>query len=412
MDGAAEHVDEQQREHDRLDRREEHLLLGTHQRLEVPPRHGQGVLHGPAHPAAAWRGSLLVQLGEGDSGHAASFPSVVVCTLGLPATAAAVPAGRALVFVLCLRLVPGEAQEDVVEAGLAQRQAAHGDLGGVERPEDLGADGRSILHRQLDDGVLDDRFLRRQRREEAEGGGDDVAVAERHRDDRGAEVGLELGRRALGNDVPVVDHHDVAGETVRLLEVLGGEQHGRPLAHQLFDDAPEVLSALGVEAGGWLVQEEDWRARDQRGRQVEAATHAARVGLEHPVAGVGQAEGLQELVGPPGRGAAAQVGEPPDHVDVLVPGQVLVDRGVLAGQTDEAAYHVGLLRDVVPEHGATARVGLEDGGEDPHGRGLARPVRAEQAEHGPGLDAERDTVERAHVAPGKDLDQIVRLHGQ
>ena len=124
--------------------------------------------------------------------------------------------------------------------------------------------------------------------------------AEGDRDDRGAEVGLELGRRALGDDAPVVDHHDVAGQAVGLLEVLGGEQHRRALGHQLLDDAPEVLAALGVEAGGGLVEEEDGRAGDEGGGQVEATAHAARVGLEDAVAGVGQAEVLQQLVGPAG----------------------------------------------------------------------------------------------------------------
>ena len=105
------------------------------------------------------------------------------------------------------------------------------------------------------------------------------------------------------------------------------------------------------------------------------------------------------------------MGEPADHVDVLAPAQVLVDRGVLAGQPDDAAHHVGLLGHVVAQDGGDALVGLEDGGEDAHRRGLAGPVGAEQPEHGARLDLEGDAVEGAHVAAGEDLDEVVRLDG-
>ena len=94
------------------------------------------------------------------------------------------------------------------------------------------------------------------------------------------------------------------------------------------------------------------------------------------------------------------------------PGQVLVDRGVLAGQPDGAAHRVGCGDHVVAEHGGASRVGAQDGGEDAHGGRLAGAVGAEQAEHRAGLDLERDAVERAHVAAGEDLDEVVGLHRQ
>ena len=210
----------------------------------------------------------------------------------------------------------------------------------------------------------------------------------------------------------MVDDDDVAGEAVGFLEVLRGEQDCRAVTHQFLDDAPQILAALCVEAGRRLVEEEDGRAGDERGRQVEPAPHAARVGLEDAVTRVGQAEGREELVGPPRRDPAVQVGEPPDHVDVLAPGEVLVDGGVLARQPDQAADHVGLLHHVVPEDAGAPRVGFEDGGEDAHGRRLAGTVGAEQAEHGAGLDGERDLVERPHAALGEDLHQVVGLDGK
>ena len=52
--------------------------------------------------------------------------------------------------------------------------------------------------------------------------------------------------------------------------------------------------------------------------------------------------------------------------------------------------------DVVRDAGA-ARVGLEQRGEDAHGRGLAGPVGAEDPKDGAARDLEVDTVERAHL---------------
>ncbi len=161
-----------------------------------------------------------------------------------------------------------------------------------------------------------------------------------------------------------------------------------PSRHQVLDDAPEVLAALGVEAGGGLVEEEDRRAGHQRSGQVEATAHAARVGLEDAVRRVGQAELLEQLVGPGPGDLAAQVAQAADHADVLAAGQVLVDGGVLAGQPDDAAHDVGLARHVVAEDGGRALVGFEDRGQDAHRRGLAGAVGTEQAEHGARLDLE------------------------
>ena len=48
-----------------------------------------------------------------------------------------------------------------------------------------------------------------------DGGGHDLA----------ADEPLELGRCATGGDTAVIEHDDVVGEAVRLLQVLGGQHH-------------------------------------------------------------------------------------------------------------------------------------------------------------------------------------------
>ena len=84
---------------------------------------------------------------------------------------------------------------------------------------------------------------------------------------------------------------------------------------------------------------------------------------------------------------------------VLAAGQVLVDRGVLAGQADRLA-HVAAGRGATskPATVAPPGVGVEQRGEDAHRRGLAGAVGAEQAEHAAAGHDEVDAVERLHVA--------------
>ena len=119
---------------------------------------------------------------------------------------------------------------------------------------------------------------------------------------------------------------------------------------------------------------------DQAGAQVEPAPHAAGVGLDRAVGGVGEVEPLEQLLARvAGPRARRQVVEPADQVEVLAAGEVLVDGGVLAGEADHAAQRLGSRTTSLPATRA-GPVGHEQGGEDPHGGGLAGPVGAEQAQ--------------------------------
>ena len=80
----------------------------------------------------------------------------------------------------------------------------------------------------------------------------------------------------------------------------------------------------------------------------------------------------------------------------------LVDRGVLAGETDAPPDGRGVGDDVVAEHGGAARVGTQQGGEDADGGGLARPVGTQEAEHRAGPGDEVDAVEGGGGAEALD----------
>ncbi len=159
---------------------------------------------------------------------------------------------------------------------------------------------------------------------------------------------------ALGDHAAVVDHGDLVGEGVGLLEVLRGEQDARALLDEVLDHRPQVDPTLGIEPGGGLVEEQHLGSCYQRGGDVEAPTHAAGVGLEGPVTGVGEPELLEQLDGPCGDDGAVQMVEAPDHGEVLPTREVLVHRRVLTGQSDQGPDLLGLGHHVVPEDVAGA----------------------------------------------------------
>ena len=379
------------------------------ERQEIAPGDRHDVGHGPRQAIALTRQAEAYRCGDGRR-HAASFPSATSLLRDRPRprfgfAAVSVPSSIVVLWPVRLRNTSSR-------LGSRRARPGDGDLRGVERAEHVRSGLGAVGDGELDDEVLDDGRFFRERCEQRDRLVQCIPVAQRHGDHRRPQVGLELCRRPLGDDAPVVDHHDVAGQSVGLFEVLRRQQDRGALADQVLDGHPEGLAALGVQARRRLVEEQDRRIGHQCGGQVQASAHAAGIGLEHAVAGTGQAEVLEQLVGPARRHLAAQVGEAPHHVDVLPAGQVLVHRGVLPGEPDGAADRVGLGDHVVAEHRGAPGVGAEDGGEDAHDGGLARTVRAEQTEHRAGLHLERDAVEGPHVAAGEDLHEVVGLDGE
>ena len=128
---------------------------------------------------------------------------------------------------------------------------------------------------------------------------------------------LSPSRGVVRDHPAVVDHGDLVGQRVGLLQVLRGEQHGRAVVDQAADDVPHVLALGRVEAGGRLVQEDHLRPAHQGRGQVEAAAHAAGVGLGHLARGLGQVEPGEQLRGPLPGGALGQVEQLADQDQVL-----------------------------------------------------------------------------------------------
>ena len=91
-----------------------------------------------------------------------------------------------------------------------------------------------------------------------------------------AAGGHQLGRRAAGDEPAPVDDHDPVGHLLRLVEVVGGEQHAHAGRAQLADELADELAAGDVDARGRLVEERHLGLADQRERERQPLLLAAR----------------------------------------------------------------------------------------------------------------------------------------
>src|SRR6185503_4263354 len=93
-----------------------------------------------------------------------------------------------------------------------------------------------------------------------------------------------------------------------------------------------------------------------------------------------------------------EVPEPGDQDEVLPPTEDLVHGSELPGQADGVPDLRRLRGDVEAVDAGRAGVGLEQGGEDPHHRGLAGAVGAEQGEDASPRDVEVNAAQHLELA--------------
>src|SRR5205814_1985390 len=164
---------------------------------------------------------------------------------------------------------------------------------------------------------------------------------------------------------------------------------------QRADRPPGSPARRRVEPGRRLVQEDELRVADERQAEVEPAPLAAgelsraRVALllEPP-----QADHL--LYRPRWLVVAAELGQ------LLGDGQVLVHRRRLEDDTDALPPLEAGPRGIGTEDANVAAVALAVALQDLDRRRLARPVRAEQAEHLASAKLEVDALQRLEVSVG------------
>ena len=202
---------------------------------------------------------------------------------------------------------------------------------------------------------------------------------------------------ALGQHPAVVDDDNLIRQPLGLVQFVGGEDHADAPVALGGDDVAHRDAALGIDAGGGLVEEEHVGLPDQSESQGEAL--------------------LLTTGQPPPRGAADRT--EPDPFDqlvgilgiVVVPGEEMEDLGRAEHRVDAAAleHHadpgnqLGVVpAGVEPEDPDRPAVRLAVALEDLDGAGLAGTVRTEQRHHLAGLSRKGQPVDGDGVAVADD----------
>ena len=180
---------------------------------------------------------------------------------------------------------------------------------------------------------------------------------------------------ALGqHPAPVQDGH-LVGHPLRLLQVVGAEQHRQlPLPAQPAQHVPQGFAAVGVQLGGGLVQHQKLGASQKSPGQLQPPLHAAGVGGHLAAQVLLQPHGPGHLLHPLPPLAAAQPPQPGVKVQHGMPRQVQVQAQLLEGHPQSPAHLVRRAAHIKPQHLGPACRGQKKGGQDAQQGGLAGPV--------------------------------------
>ena len=217
----------------------------------------------------------------------------------------------------------------------------------------------------------------------------------------------QLVGAAAGGDPAGLDERDPVAEPLGLVGVVGDEQDGDAVVAQLLDEPPALPPGGGVEAGGQLVEDDQARAADEGEGDRQALLLAAG---QLPVAGVAllrQAQAGDERLGVGVRGVEGRV-----QVDRLGDGQLVGQLALLELDADQLPGLGAVPVRVDAEDPDAAAVGAAQALGALDGGGLARAVRAEDAEDLALADAQAEVVDRdllaVALAQAGDLERGVR----
>jgi hypothetical protein len=179
---------------------------------------------------------------------------------------------------------------------------------------------------------------------------------------------------AFGDQAAAADDDEPVGGQGHLAHEVAGDQDRAAFGGEGAQQLADPLDALGVEAVDRFVEEQSRRVAQQRRGDAEALAHPEGEPAGPAVRHVGQADLLEDVVGPPAVDAVG-VGEPAQ----VVPGAAARVDGL---GLEEGAYVAQGEPEVpvrVAVDGDPARGGGVEAHHHPHGCRLPGPVGAEEA---------------------------------
>ncbi len=185
---------------------------------------------------------------------------------------------------------------------------------------------------------------------------------------------------------------------------MGGDKNGHPiLTREVDHQLPEHIPCHRIDPGGGFVEDQHFRAMDDRHRQRQTLTDAQRQGGRQGVFHFAEHETLAHFRHPPGDLAVRNMKQAGVQFEVLPDGQFAIERESLRHIAHPLAGGDIFRVDRLAEQPGFAFAGGQQAGEHLHGGGFAAAVGAEEAEDFTAGDAEVNVV---------DGDEVAKAHGQ
>ena len=218
-----------------------------------------------------------------------------------------------------------------------------------------------------------------------------------------------MPHRAGDLDAAADEDRDPVGETLRLVKVVGGEHDRFAKRAEVLDRRPAATARFGVEAGCRLVEEDQVRVTREGECQVQTAALPAGQAPDLRVLVLGQLDDLEQLRE---TSRLPVVGAP--AVDQLRHPCLTGEAALLQDDADPLAEPGRLCLRVHAEDADRAAGALPEAFEYLDGGGLARAVRAEEAEdlacRDLEVNARQDPALRVVHREGGDLDRGAHQH--
>ena len=271
----------------------------------------------------------------------------------------------------------GEVEVKLLEMCLLRAQLVDRDVSRVsEVPHH-----REVLGRHLDAAVL----ALEAESPPGQGACQPVGVGGPH---EGGRLAPQLLDGALRDSLAVRDDDDVVDGLLDLGQHVARDEQRAALRSEVAQEPAQPPDAVGVQAVGGLVEDDDARVPEQGGREPESLPHAHRVAACALARRGRDAHELEHLVHATGRDPGS-VGK---GQQVVAPGAPRVEVRRLERGPDDGEG-VGDVVVATPLDGCGAGGRTDQPEEHPQGRRLAGAVRAEEAGDPAGNDVEVELVD-------------------
>src|SRR5579872_2056220 len=225
-----------------------------------------------------------------------------------------------------------------------------------------------------------------------------------------ARLTRDFVRAALHNNASAGEVHDAIA-ALRFVHVMGRHKYGQAFARHIMNQVPEFAPRLGVDAGGRLVEQQQFRLVQHAGGQGKTLLPPAGELSRQLVAPIEKPHSRHDIVD--GDAAIFHLIDAGDEIEVLEDGEILVEAEFLRHIADVAADERRLADNVEADALAFAGVGNQQPAEHPNRRRLAAAVRAEEAAYLALIDLEGEALDDLSFAKAlaqiSDIDDM-RVH--